>query len=81
MKLNQKKEQILKALAEERELNPRTYLAGLSTMGIGVKVGARPPMDVINDLQDLLLSGFINKERFKRLINGKGICYLKTYRK
>lgn len=81
MKLNQSKETILRILAEERELNPRTYGNGLSTMGIGVKVGARPPMDVKGDLQDLLLSGYVDKERFKWLINGKGISYLKTYRK
>ena len=67
MKLDQKKEQILRVLAEERELNPKTYTNGLSTVVVGTIVGERPPMNVVGNLQDLLLSGYVNKEKFKWL--------------
>ena len=81
MKLDQKKERILRVLAEDYELNPGTYISGISAMTIGIRIGTRPPMDVIGDLQALLLSGYINRERFKWLINGKSLSYLKTFRK
>jgi len=80
MKLDKKKEQILKVLADECERNPRTSLTGLDMKLLGEKVGAYLGIGVMYDVSDLTYSGFVSKRGNRVIITQKGLAYVKPRR-